>query len=51
MYRSHPQTLKAREIVVNGKLGKVKMVRGAFSFMQTKPDDYRWKPEMGGGGL
>ncbi len=51
MYRSHPQTLKAREIVVNGKLGKVKMVRGAFSFMLTKPDDYRWKPEMGGGGL
>jgi len=51
MYRSHPQTLKAREIVADGKLGKVKMIRGSFTFMLTKPDDYRWKPEMGGGGL
>jgi xylose dehydrogenase (NAD/NADP) len=51
MYRSHPQTLKAREIVLNGKLGRVKMVRGSFTFMLTNPDDYRWKLEMGGGGL
>ncbi len=51
MYRSHPQTLKAREIVANGKLGKIKMIRGSFTFMLSKPDDYRWNPEMGGGGL
>ena len=51
MYRTHPQTLKAREIVADGRLGKVKMVRGSFTFMMTNPDDYRWKPEMGGGGL
>ena len=51
MYRSHPQTLKAREIVESGKLGKVRMVRGSFTFLMTNPDDYRWKPEMGGGGL
>ncbi len=51
MYRSHPQTLKAREIVAGGKLGKVKMVRGSFTFEMTNPDDYRWKPEMGGGCL
>ena len=51
MYRSHPQTLKAREIVAGGKLGKVKMVRGSFTFVMTNPDDFRWKPEMGGGSL
>jgi predicted dehydrogenase len=51
MYRSHPQTLKAREIVAGGKLGRVKMVRGSFTYSGTDPDNYRWKPEMGGGGL
>jgi xylose dehydrogenase (NAD/NADP) len=51
MYRSHPQTLKAREIVASGKLGKVKLVRGSYTYPGTGPDNYRWKPEMGGGGL
>jgi predicted dehydrogenase len=51
MYRSHPQTLKAREIVADGKLGKVKLVRGSYTYPGTDPDNYRWKPEMGGGGL
>jgi len=51
MYRSHPQTLKAREIIASGKLGRVKMVHGSFTFVMSNPDDYRWKPEMGGGCL
>jgi predicted dehydrogenase len=51
MYRTHTQTLKVREIVESGKLGNVKMVHGAFTFEMTNPDDYRWKPEMGGGSL
>jgi xylose dehydrogenase (NAD/NADP) len=50
-YRSHPQTRKVKEIVESGKLGKVKLVRGSFSFVMTKQDDIRWDPEMGGGGL
>jgi xylose dehydrogenase (NAD/NADP) len=51
MYRTHPQTLKAQEIVASGKLGKIKIVRGSYTYPGTDPDDYRWKPEMGGGGL
>ena len=51
MYRTHPQTLKAKEIVTSGKLGKVKLVRGSYTYPGTDPDNYRWKPEMGGGGL
>ncbi len=51
MYRSHPQTLKARELVEGGKLGKIRVVRGSYTYPGTAPDNYRWKPEMGGGGL
>ena len=51
MYRSHPKTLKVKEIVDSGELGQLKIVRGSFSFMMTNPDDIRWQPEMGGGGL
>ena len=51
MYRTHPQTLKVRELVAIGELGKIRLVRGSFTFMLTNPDDYRLRPEMGGGGL
>ena len=51
MYRYHPQTWKVREIVASGRLGKVKLIRGSFTYPGTDPDNYRWKPEMGGGGL
>ena len=51
MYRSHAQTLKVRELVTDGKLGKVRLVRGSYTYPGTDPDNYRWKPEMGGGGL
>jgi predicted dehydrogenase len=51
MYRSHPKTLKVKEIVDSGELGRVKIVRGSFTFLMTNPNDYRWQPEMGGGGL
>jgi len=51
MYRTHPQTLKAQEIVASGKLGVVKFIRGSYTYVGRNPDNYRWKPEMGGGGL
>jgi xylose dehydrogenase (NAD/NADP) len=51
MYRTHPQTLKAQELVASGKLGKIRMVRGSYTYLGTDPDNYRWKPEMGGGCL
>jgi Predicted dehydrogenases and related proteins len=51
MYRTHAQSLKVKEIVESGKLGKVKLIHGSFTFVMTNPDDYRWNPEMGGGGL
>ncbi len=51
MYRTQPQTLKVREIIEAGKLGKVKFVRGSFTFQLTNPDDIRLDPAMGGGAL
>lgn len=51
MYRSHALTLKVREVVQSGKLGRVKLVRGSFTYDGTTPENYRLKPEMGGGCL
>ncbi len=51
MYRSHAQTMKVREIVQGGKLGRVRVVRGTFSYPGAPDGNYRLKPEMGGGAL
>ena len=51
MYRSHVQSLKVKEIVDSGELGKLKLIHGSFTSVMANPDDYRWNPEMGGGGL
>jgi predicted dehydrogenase len=51
MYRHHPQTLKAQEIVRSGSLGTLKLIRGAFSFVLTRENDVRLNPAWGGGSL
>jgi D-xylose 1-dehydrogenase (NADP+, D-xylono-1,5-lactone-forming) len=51
MYRHHPQTLKVQELVRSGSLGKVKLIRGSFSFMLTREGDVRLDPAMGGGSI
>ena len=51
MYRHHPQTLKAKEIVEGGALGKLKFIRGSFTFTLTRADDIRLKKETGGGSI
>lgn len=51
MYRHHPQTLKVKELVNSGAIGKVQLIRGAFTFMLTREGDYRLIKEMGGGSI
>ena len=51
MYRHHPQTWKVRELVKNGSLGTLKLVRGSFSFVLTREGDVRLNPEWGGGSI
>jgi predicted dehydrogenase len=49
MYRHHPQTLKVQELVKNGSLGSLKMIRGSFSFLLSREGDVRLDPDLGGG--
>ncbi|HET6822010.1 MAG TPA: Gfo/Idh/MocA family oxidoreductase [Anaerolineales bacterium] len=51
MYRHHPQTLKVQELVENGSLGTLKLIRGSFSYVLSREGDVRLKPEMGGGSI
>ena len=51
MYRHHPLTLKVQEMVKDGSLGALKLVRGSFSFVLSHEGDVRLYPEMGGGSI
>jgi predicted dehydrogenase len=51
MYRYHPQTLKAQELVRQSAIGHVRLVRAVFSYTLTRPGDVRLDPALGGGSL
>ena len=51
MYRHHPQTLKAQELVESGSLGTLKLIRGSFSFVLSRAGDIRSDPTKGGGSI
>jgi len=51
MYRHHPQTLKIKEMVESGALGKLQLIKGAFTFMLTREGNFRHFKEMGGGSI
>jgi predicted dehydrogenase len=51
MVRTHPQWLRAREIVRSGEIGTLRAVMGAFSYFNRDPKNIRNVPEFGGGGL
>jgi predicted dehydrogenase len=51
MYRHHPQTLKVQEVVRNGSLGDLRLIRGSYTYMQSRERDVRLDPAMGGGSL
>lgn len=51
MYLHHPLLQKARQLVNDGAVGRVTLVRGAFSFLLDRLNDVRWRPELGGGSL
>jgi D-xylose 1-dehydrogenase (NADP+, D-xylono-1,5-lactone-forming) len=51
MYRHHPQTLKAVELVKSGALGTLRLIRGSFAYMLSRESDVRTKPELGGGSI
>lgn len=52
MYRCHPQTRKAAEIVRSGKIGSVIMVNAEFGFSAGRDwANFRADGKLGGGGL
>ncbi|MCL4507060.1 MAG: Gfo/Idh/MocA family oxidoreductase [Chloroflexi bacterium] len=51
MYRHHPQTLKVKELVQNGAIGALRLVRGAFTFSIAREDDIRLNKELVGGSI
>jgi predicted dehydrogenase len=53
MYRCHPQTRKLYELVSQGLIGDVKIIRASFSYDGTTfgPDSRVWNNELGGGAL
>lgn len=51
MYRHHPVTLEARRLILEGTIGRVQHLRGAFTFLLTGDRNVRLDPRLGGGGL
>ena len=52
MYRFHPRMERALRLLASGAVGEVRSVRSVFSFLfEAASDDYRWRPESGGGAL
>jgi predicted dehydrogenase len=51
MYRHHPQTLQLKALVDGGAIGRLALVRGAFTFALSRPGDVRLVATLGGGSL
>jgi predicted dehydrogenase len=51
MYRHHPQTQKAAELIRDGAIGELRQLRSRFSFTLDDESDVRLDPELDGGAL
>jgi D-xylose 1-dehydrogenase (NADP+, D-xylono-1,5-lactone-forming) len=51
MYRHNPQTAKAKELVENGAIGALRLVRAAFSFRLDDLENVRLAAGLDGGAL
>ncbi|PPR21284.1 MAG: 1,5-anhydro-D-fructose reductase [Alphaproteobacteria bacterium MarineAlpha10_Bin2] len=49
--RHHPQWRRVRELVREGRIGTLKAAQGWLSYRLEDADNFRNRPEMGGGGL
>jgi predicted dehydrogenase len=51
MYRHHPQMARVRELVAEGAIGALRLIRSTFSYALYDDDNIRLRPEMQGGSL
>jgi predicted dehydrogenase len=47
----HPRAQAIASLVASGRLGPLRFARAVFTGVLSRPDDHRWRPEMGGGAL
>src|SRR5947209_7734194 len=47
----HPRAEAVEALVASGRLGALRFARAVFTGVLDRPDDHRWRPEMGGGSL
>jgi D-xylose 1-dehydrogenase (NADP+, D-xylono-1,5-lactone-forming) len=51
MWRHNPQTRRLTELLAEGAVGRVRMIRAAFGFVAPRPDDVRLQTGLDGGAL
>ncbi len=51
MYRFHPQIAETQRLVREGAVGDLRLVRSAFTFTVSSPENIRLNAALGGGGL
>lgn len=51
MIRTHPQWLRLRQLLDEGRIGEIRSVSGFFSYHNINPENIRNRVECGGGGL
>ena len=51
MWRHHPQIARARELIADGAIGRLRLLRAAFSFDLRDRSDVRLQRDLDGGGL
>ena len=50
-YRAQPQTLKMREVLAKGTVGRLQYVQASFGFPLADPKNIRFDPALAGGAL
>ena len=51
MVRTHPQWLRARELVKTGEIGEPRLITSAFSYFNADPNNIRNQADIGGGAI
>ena len=51
MVRTHPQWLRVRDMIADGRIGTLCAIQGYFSYFNDNPDDIRNRLDAGGGGI
>jgi D-xylose 1-dehydrogenase (NADP+, D-xylono-1,5-lactone-forming) len=51
MYRHNPQTKRLEQLVREGTIGELRLVRAAFSYSLHDPENIRLRPDVEGGAL